>query len=54
MLVLRAAQNASKDVTAELTRYASRPAPDVVLILTHAGGAKGKELLAGSRAPERR
>jgi len=28
----------------------ARPAPDVVLILTHAGGAKGKELLASVRA----
>ena len=47
VLVLRAAQNASKEVAAELARYAKNPAPDVVLVLTHAGGAKGKELLAG-------
>src|SRR5271165_2046103 len=47
VLVLRAAQNASKEVAAELARYATNPAPDVVLVLTHAGGAKGKELLAG-------
>ena len=31
-------------------RYAKNPAPDVVLVLTHAGGAKGKELLAGAKA----
>src|SRR6202030_3407245 len=50
VLVLRAAQNASKEVAAELGRYAKNPAPDVVLVLTHAGGAKGKELLAGVKA----
>jgi DNA polymerase-3 subunit delta len=49
VVVVRAAQNASKDVAAELARYARNPAPDVVLVLTHAGGAKGKELLAATR-----
>jgi DNA polymerase-3 subunit delta len=50
VLVLRSAQNAGKDVAAELTRYARNPAPDVVLVMTHAGGAKGKELLAAVKA----
>ena len=50
VLVVRSAQNAGKEVAAELARYAKDPAPDVVLILTHAGGAKGKELLAGVKA----
>ncbi len=50
VLVIRSAQNASKDVAAELTRYAANPAPDVVFVLTHAGGAKGKDLLASVRA----
>jgi DNA polymerase III subunit delta len=50
VVVLRAAQNAAKEVAAELTRYAADPAPDVALIMTHAGGAKGKELLAGVKA----
>ena len=49
VVVIRSAQNASKDVTAELTRYLSRPAEDAVLILTHAGGAKGKDLLAAAK-----
>ncbi len=49
VLVLRAAQNATKDIAAELTRYLAHPAPDVALILTHAGGAKGKDLLATAR-----
>src|ERR1035438_5908592 len=43
-LVVRAAQNVSKDVAAELAAYAAHPAPDVVLVLTHPGGAKGKDL----------
>ena len=46
VLVLRSAQNATKDIVAELTRYLANPAPDVALILAHAGGAKGKDLLA--------
>ena len=49
VVVIRSAQNASKEVTAELTRYLARPAPDAVLILTHAGGAKGKDLLAAAK-----
>jgi DNA polymerase III subunit delta len=49
VVVVRAAQNAGKDVAAELARYVRNPAPDVVLVLTHAGGAKGKELLAATR-----
>ena len=49
VVVIRSAQNASKDVTAELTRYFSRPAEDAVLIFTHAGGAKGKDLLAAAK-----
>jgi len=50
VLVVRSAQNASKDVAAELSGYARNPAPDVILVLTHAGGAKGKELLAAVKA----
>jgi DNA polymerase III subunit delta len=50
VLVIRSAPNAGKEVTAELTRYVANPARDVTLILTHAGGAKGKDLLASVRA----
>jgi DNA polymerase III subunit delta len=50
VVVIRAAQNAAKEVAGELTRYAASPVPDVSLIMTHAGGAKGKELLAGVKA----
>jgi len=50
VVVIRAAQNSAKEVAAELTKYAASPAPDVSLIMTHAGGTKGKELLAGVKA----
>jgi DNA polymerase-3 subunit delta len=46
LVIIRSAQDASKEVVAELTRYAAAPEPDVILVLTHAGGAKGKALLA--------
>ncbi len=46
VVIVRAAQDASKEVAAELGRYAAAPVPDVVLVLTHAGAAKGKALLA--------
>ena len=46
VVVIRDAQNASKDVTDEIARLAADPPPDVRLVITHAGGAKGKALLA--------
>src|SRR5215831_4477689 len=45
VVVVRDAQDAAKEVAAELTKYAAALAPDAALILTHAGGAKGKALL---------
>src|SRR3984957_7708467 len=44
-VIVRNAQNAAKDIAAELTRYAANPAPDAAVILTHAGGVKGKALV---------
>ncbi|HLQ53512.1 MAG TPA: DNA polymerase III subunit delta [Streptosporangiaceae bacterium] len=46
LVIVRSAQDASKEVAAELSHYAAAPAPEVVLVVTHAGGAKGKALLA--------
>jgi DNA polymerase III subunit delta len=46
VVILRSAQDAGKDLAAELVRLAAAPSPDVVLVATHAGGAKGKALLA--------
>ena len=45
VVVVRNAQNASKEVAAELAKYAKSPAPDAAVVLTHAGGAKGKALV---------
>jgi DNA polymerase-3 subunit delta len=58
VVIVRGAQNATKDVSADLMRYAAAPSPDAVVILTHAGGAKGKALVtdlkkAGVRVLER-
>jgi DNA polymerase III subunit delta len=44
-VVVRNSQNASKEIAADLTRYAAHPSPDAAVILTHAGGAKGKALV---------
>ena len=46
VVVIRDAHNAGKDVAEELARLAAEPPPDVRLVITHAGGAKGKALLA--------
>jgi DNA polymerase III subunit delta len=46
VVVVRGAQNAAKEVAAELAKYAAAPAPDTALVLTHAGGVKGKALVA--------
>ncbi|TDB96550.1 DNA polymerase III subunit delta [Actinomadura sp. 7K534] len=47
VLVLRAAQDLGKDLTAEVLAYAKQPADDVVLVAVHHGGAKGKALVDG-------
>ncbi|WP_304454056.1 DNA polymerase III subunit delta [Nocardiopsis sp. YSL2] len=45
VVVLRSAQDLTKDLSATVTDYLKAPADDVYLVLTHAGGAKGKALL---------
>ena len=45
VVIIRNAQNAGKEIAAELAKYAKSPAPDAAVILTHAGGAKGKALV---------
>ncbi len=44
-VVIRGIQDASRELAAALERYAVSAEPDMVLVLTHAGGAKGKALL---------
>ena len=46
VVVVRDAHQAGKEVTEELARLAAEPPPDVRLVVTHAGGARGKALLA--------
>lgn len=46
VVVIRSAQDAGKDLAAELVKLTRSPAPDVFLIVTHAGGVKNKALLA--------
>ena len=49
IVVVRDIQDAKKELAAALLSYAAAPEPDVVLVLTHAGGAKGKALVEGLR-----
>lgn len=48
-LVVRAGQDARKDLVAALLAYARDPDPEVTLVVTHLGGAKGKALADGLR-----
>ncbi|MBO4207331.1 DNA polymerase III subunit delta [Micromonospora echinofusca] len=50
VIVLRAAQDARKDLVTALLAYAKNPDPDVHLVAVHAGGAKGKAFADGLRA----
>ncbi len=46
-LVLRNGQDARKELAAALLTYAKNPDPEVTLIVTHPGGAKGKAFADG-------
>jgi len=49
VLIVRDGQDAKKDLVAALIQYAKDPDPDVSLVVTHAGGAKGRALADGLR-----
>jgi DNA polymerase III subunit delta len=49
VLIVRNGQDAKKDLIAALVEYAREPDPDVALVVTHLGGAKGKVLADGLR-----
>ena len=49
VVVVRDAQDAKKDLAAAILSYAASPEPDIVFVVTHAGGAKGKALADGLR-----
>jgi DNA polymerase III subunit delta len=50
LVIVRGVQDAGQDVAAEVSRYAAAPAPDMLLVLTHSGGARNKALLASLAA----
>ncbi|EEP71219.1 DNA polymerase III subunit delta [Micromonospora sp. KC207] len=50
VLVLRAGQDARKDLVAALLAYAKNPDPEVHLVVLHLGAAKGKAFADGLRA----
>jgi DNA polymerase III subunit delta len=50
ILVLRDGQDAKKELVAAVLRYAEAPDPDACLVVTHAGGAKGRAFADGLRA----
>ncbi|MBE1492869.1 DNA polymerase III subunit delta [Plantactinospora soyae] len=50
VLIVRAGQDARKDLVAVLLAYAKNPDPEVHLVVAHAGGAKGKAFADGLRA----
>jgi DNA polymerase-3 subunit delta len=50
VLVVRSGQDARKDLVAALLAYAEAPDPEVSLVVTHSGGAKGKALADGLKS----
>ncbi|MBQ0903802.1 DNA polymerase III subunit delta [Micromonospora sp. U21] len=50
LLILRAGQDARKDLVTALLAYAKNPDPEVQLLVLHLGGAKGKAFADGLRA----
>ncbi len=50
VVVVRSGQDAKKDLIAALLDFARDPEPDVTLVVTHVGGAKGKALADGITA----
>ncbi|MCW6008037.1 DNA polymerase III subunit delta [Micromonospora sp. CPCC 205371] len=50
LLVVRNGQDAKKDLVTALLAYAKSPDPDVTLVVTHPGAAKGKAFADGLRA----
>jgi len=49
VVVIHSGQDARKELAAAVLSYAAAPEPDVTLLVTHAGGAKGKAFADGLR-----
>ena len=45
VVVVRGGQDLSKEAAADVVAYANEPLPEVVLVVVHAGGAKGKAIV---------
>ena len=50
VVVVRSGQDLSKEAAADVVAYAAAPLPEVVLVVVHAGGAKGKAVIAALTA----
>lgn len=50
VLVLHNGQDARKELVSVLLEYTKAPDPEVILVVTHAGGAKGKAFAEGLRS----
>lgn len=53
VVIVRAAQDASAAVATELGKLAAAMPPEVILVITHSGGAKNKALLTALRGARR-
>ena len=51
VMVVRGAQDLSKEALAALTAYVADPLPEISLVVVHAGGAKGKAVLTALGGP---
>ncbi|AZM46019.1 DNA polymerase III subunit delta [Streptomyces sp. WAC 06738] len=49
VVVVRGAQDLAADAVKDVKAYVAAPAPEITLVLAHAGGAKGKGLLDAAR-----
>jgi DNA polymerase III subunit delta len=50
VIAIRSGQDARKDLITALVAYAKSPDPEVTLVVTHVGGAKGKALADGLKS----
>ena len=54
LIVVRGVQDCAKEVQDELIRYAADPLDETAVVITHAGGAKGKSVVAALQAAKAR
>ncbi|OEV02718.1 DNA polymerase III subunit delta [Streptomyces oceani] len=54
VIVVRGAQDLASDSVKDLKRYLAAPAEEIILVLLHAGGNKGKAVLEAARSADAR